>query len=96
MAIRLGLAPSEFWQLTPYQTQLILNQQPEMRRDESNMLLFGAWQTARLQRGKKLPNLKTILIREPLKGLDRTTKINNFKTFFSGIKMKTDKGKNDG
>lgn len=60
-AARLGVAPSEFWALTPYQLEVISKGCAERATDDLKALAFGAWQGAALGRMPKLPPLAKFL-----------------------------------
>lgn len=51
----------EFWQLTPYEYDVIVK--AYIKREESNFeqRVFQAWQTANLTRAEKLPNFNELM-----------------------------------
>jgi hypothetical protein len=63
-AFRVGIRPSEFWTLTPFQTDVIVEAHTETLRDDFETLLSVAWHNAVFQRAKTLPPLKNLFRRE--------------------------------
>jgi len=58
---RAGLAPSEFWKLTPYQLRLICEERSAVLRHAHQMRSWHAWHVAALQRAKKMPTLRQMI-----------------------------------
>lgn len=52
-----GLEPSQFWQLTPYQTNKYIEAKNKTRRSDYDMLMASAWHNAVFTRVKKLEPL---------------------------------------
>ena len=60
MVLRAGLAPSEFWRLTPYQSRLALDARRASEREDLRSLVAQGWHTANLTASAsvgKLPRL---------------------------------------
>lgn len=74
-AVRHGISPVEFWQLTPFLTRIAINSSHE------NMLI-ETWHVAAFSRQKKLPKLQKLL------QLDKSA--SNLKNALSGIGVKKD------
>ncbi len=69
--VRLGLDPTEFWDLTPYQTNLALKAAAQRRTDAHGDAVSCAWLTGRLFHSdpKRFPKLSEVL---PGRDGDRT------------------------
>lgn len=57
-----GLAPSEFWRLTPWQSRALGDAEAEKRRHAYNAAMAVAWHGEALARRKTLPSLKSLLM----------------------------------
>lgn len=60
----LGLDPALFWGLTPRELSVHLAGAQLRQEREHNTAAWAAWHVAALQRTKKLPKLKTMLVAE--------------------------------
>lgn len=58
VAVTVGVSPSEFWDMTPAETVVIVEQRAEAHR---RTVIQTAWLTARLSRAKRVPALKRLL-----------------------------------
>lgn len=58
LSVRFGLTPSEFWDLTPAETMLLIEERSEEAR---TTVIQTAWLTARLSRTKRVPTLSRLL-----------------------------------
>lgn len=65
IAYRVGIRPGEFWDMTPFQTNLLVEANAERLRDEFETLLSASWHTALFSRAKTLPPLKSLFRRGP-------------------------------
>lgn len=59
--MRAGLDPSQFWELTFREIDVILAGAADRRRDENNGHAWLAWHIEALHRQKKLPRLDRLL-----------------------------------
>jgi len=60
VVLRAGIAPSEFWRLTPYQSRLALDSWRASEREDLRSLVAQSWHTANLTASAsvgKLPRL---------------------------------------
>lgn len=48
MVVQAGIAPADFWRLTPYQTRLALDARRAGEKDDLRALVAQAWHTANL------------------------------------------------
>ena len=65
VAYRVGIRPGEFWDMTPFQTNLLVEANAERLRDEFETLLSASWHTALFSRAKTMPPLKSLFRRGP-------------------------------
>lgn len=69
----MGIAPGDFWSLTPYQTRMYVT---AMRRET----ITQTWFSSRLNRADKVPPLEEMLDPKPAKPMDaKTFFMTNFK-----------------
>ena len=61
LALRVGLSPSEFLELTPRELQLTIEVYAEKQKQLQNENITNAWLTAMWERCKKMPQLKEVL-----------------------------------
>ena len=64
-AFRAGVSPVDFWGLTPFQTQLLIEAHGERLKDEFESLIAAGWHTAVFSRAKTIPPLRSLFRREP-------------------------------
>lgn len=57
-ALEVGVTPSEFWDMTPGETILLIEKRNSSRRLQTIQI---AWLTAKLSRAKRVPALKSLL-----------------------------------
>lgn len=65
VAYRVGVRPGEFWDMTPFATNLLVEANAERLRDEFETLLSASWHTALFSRAKTMPPLKSLFRRGP-------------------------------
>ena len=63
-AFRIGIQPSEFWRLTPFQTNLLVQANAEKEKDDFEKLISASWHTAVFSRCKTMPPLKSLFRKE--------------------------------
>lgn len=82
-AHRAGVAPSEFWGLTPHQLNVILRADGEERKHAFEMRAWSAWHVAYLPRTKRpIPIQK--LMGKPRKSMNEE----ELRSFLRGVKAK--------
>ena len=64
-AHRCAIAPSEFWRLTPWLLNELLDAEGDAQRADYDRALFTAWHVEAFARTKRLPDLKKLLDRRP-------------------------------
>lgn len=72
-AFRAGIRPCDFWDLTPYQTNLLIHAHAESMRDEFETLISASWHTAVFTNsGSKIPPLKSLFrkVHDPTRVMD--------------------------
>jgi hypothetical protein len=72
-AFRAGIRPADFWDLTPYQTNLLIHAHAESMRDEFETLISASWHTAVFTNsGSKIPPLKSLFrkVHDPTRVMD--------------------------
>jgi len=60
-AFRVGISPVDFWSMTPFQTNILVQAHAETLKDEFETLLSIGWHTALFQRCKTMPPLKSLM-----------------------------------
>lgn len=61
LAHRIGLTPTEFWCLTPWQLMVLADGQAQLWSEKLQLALYNAWHAAAFGRAKSMPSLKTLL-----------------------------------
>lgn len=67
--MRAGVSVAEFWDLTPFETLLVIEANIWRDEHDQKMLLKHAWDIAALSRSKRLPKLSLLLKSKPVKRL---------------------------
>lgn len=57
----MGLSPDEFWKLTPYEFNLMIEGFLAREERKINDILYLAWHVEAFARAKRLPKLQTLL-----------------------------------
>jgi hypothetical protein len=63
--IEVGQNPETFWDKTPLEVHLILHAVRASNFRRHNEFVFLAWRIASLMRAKKIPSLKSLLLKAP-------------------------------
>lgn len=61
LAVRIGLKPQEYWELTPKEFKIMLDDYQERQKEKTANMLYQSWHSAAFQRCKKLPKLENII-----------------------------------
>lgn len=69
VAIRLGLSPTAFWDLTPAETIAFISGRIEAESMRQRSLVQAAWLVAKLSRVKRIPSLTALLSHKPARKL---------------------------
>jgi hypothetical protein len=76
-----GIKPAEFWDLTPWQFRCCLEAYGEMTEHRHNREVWLAWHQVAFARCKKMPDLKTLLSKKEMKGIDEAAIIARLKAY---------------
>jgi len=68
-ALRAGISVLEFWDLTPWETFMMIDASIWREEIQQKRDLVLAWQTAALTRAKRMPSLKQLLNTKPARPL---------------------------
>lgn len=82
---------AEFWDLTPYETLLIIEARAWRNEHDQKLLLKLAWDMAALSRSKRLPKLSLLLKSKPvrpLKGQELIMRRSEFQDMTKNIDLK--------
>mgnify|MGYP006921328237 CR=1 FL=1 len=61
LAVRIGLKPHEYWDLTPKEFKIMLDDYQEKQKEKTADMLYLSWHSAAFQRSKKIPKLADIM-----------------------------------
>jgi len=83
VAMKIGLAPSEFWRLTPWLFSHALEAAGERRDEAHNSAAFMMWHGALLTRSKEILPLKRFLAnaKKPVNRIDENAIIARLKAY---------------
>jgi len=68
----MGLSPDEFWKLTPYEFNLMIDGFLAREERKTNDILYLAWHVEAFARAKRLPKLQSLLKKRKPKSQNQT------------------------